>query len=141
MGTEDEVFDLSHMLNFGEKLKGYGVQCEMIEAKGEGHAFDICAGIYGEVHVSGLLRLWVWALGGLVKLTSSFTASDSLYHHEVIIPFFPIHPLPSPPPLQLIFNFINRRLVLTPPPATSQSLLNSSKFRLDMPTPIRYRTT
>jgi dipeptidyl aminopeptidase/acylaminoacyl peptidase len=60
MGTEDEVFDLSHMLNFGEKLKGYGVQCEMIEAKGEGHAFDIWAGIYGEVHVKILRPAVKW---------------------------------------------------------------------------------
>lgn len=52
MGTKDEVFDLSHMMNFGEKLKSHGVQCEMIQAEGEGHAFDIWADINGKVHVN-----------------------------------------------------------------------------------------
>jgi dipeptidyl aminopeptidase/acylaminoacyl peptidase len=67
MGTDDEVFDISHMLKFGEKLARNGVQRKMIVAQGEGHAFDIWALIGGKVH-SQILRPaveWIAQVVGL----------------------------------------------------------------------------
>ncbi|OBT59948.1 hypothetical protein VE03_10333 [Pseudogymnoascus sp. 23342-1-I1] len=77
MGTEDEVFDLSHMLDFGKKLKCYDIQCEMIKAEGQGHAFDIWAEIDGEVHVKILRPALKWisqvvGLGVGSSLTEDF---------------------------------------------------------------------
>jgi dipeptidyl aminopeptidase/acylaminoacyl peptidase len=60
MGTDDEVFDISHMLKFGERLAMNGVQNKMIEAQGEGHAFDIWATIGGRVHLQILRPAVKW---------------------------------------------------------------------------------
>ena len=69
MGTHDEVFDISHMRKFGKKLKRYGVQCKMVVAPGEGHAFDIWAIIGGKVHLQ-ILRPSVDWIAQVVGLRS-----------------------------------------------------------------------
>ncbi|KFY67205.1 hypothetical protein V496_01684 [Pseudogymnoascus sp. VKM F-4515 (FW-2607)] len=78
MGTKDEVFDLSHMLRFGEKLKGYGVPCEMIKAEGEGHASDIWAEINGDVHVKILRPAVQWIAQVVGAQAVSFGVGNSL---------------------------------------------------------------
>ena len=61
MGTEDKVFQISHLENFGKKLKKFGVPCKMVVAPGEGHAFDIQAPIDGEIHEKFLKPAIHWA--------------------------------------------------------------------------------
>lgn len=78
MGTEDEVFDLSHMLKFGKELRRYDVQCEMIKAEGEGHAFDIWADINGEAHVK-ILRPAVRWISQAVGLGVGSSLMDPLH--------------------------------------------------------------
>lgn len=51
MGTDDEVFDIDHVHEFKKRLENGGVPCKTLVADGYGHAFDIWAPIYGEVHL------------------------------------------------------------------------------------------
>lgn len=78
MGTGDEVFDLSHMLSFAEKLEGYGVQNEIIIAEEEVHAFDIWADIDGEVHLK-ILRPAVKWISQVVGLGARSSLIDPLH--------------------------------------------------------------
>lgn len=68
MGTEDEVFQMSHLTEFHEALLQSGVRSEKMAVLGLGHSFDIWAEIGGLVdkEVLGPAVEWVvaFASGG-----------------------------------------------------------------------------
>lgn len=63
MGENDEVFDISHALEFGKKLEKIGVACKTVVVEGEGHAFDIWAELGGKADVWILRPAVEWVAG------------------------------------------------------------------------------
>lgn len=69
MGTNDEIFDISHMYDFHDSLQRSGVKCEAMEAPGLGHAFDMWAVIGSGLHADYIKPAveWVVAAAGIEK--------------------------------------------------------------------------
>lgn len=60
IGTEDKVFDASHVTNFHAALKKQGVDSVAIVAPNMEHAFDIWAEVGGDVDVEILSQAVDW---------------------------------------------------------------------------------
>ena len=61
MGSKDEIFQISHPLDFHDALRNEGVKCEKVVVEGAGHAFDMWSEIGGEVHEMVIKPAVEWA--------------------------------------------------------------------------------
>lgn len=69
MGTEDDIFEITHVNEFHEALAKTGVKCEKVLVQGAGHALDMWAEIGGDLH-KGIISPaveWVAACAGVKK--------------------------------------------------------------------------
>lgn len=69
IGTEDDIFDVSHTNGFHEALQTTGVKCEKMIVQGAGHALDMWAEIGGDLHRDIITPAvgWVAACAGVKK--------------------------------------------------------------------------
>ena len=69
MGTEDDIFEITHVNEFHEALQKTGVKCEKVLVQGAGHALDMWAEIGGDLHKEIVTPAveWVAACAGVKK--------------------------------------------------------------------------
>jgi acetyl esterase/lipase len=75
MGSEDGIFDISHMNDFRELLIKLGVDCKTSEVAGADHAFDIYSKVGDPVDIGTIIPAVQW-VATAAGVKGAMTLSD-----------------------------------------------------------------